>query len=423
MLRRVLIFLLIVFLIDLYVFQGIKLLIKDLTPSMSRLISGIYWFFTVFTFSVFIAGLITDWHTWPKAVRVYLFAAVMIILITKLFVVLFLLIDDLTRLVRWGFSGLYQRFYDSPQIVNPEEKIVVSRSQFLVRMAFVISSIPFISLLYGMGDGKYNYQVKRRKIKFPKLPSTFEGIRIVQISDIHTGSFFDTKHIEKAVSMINTLKGDVIFFTGDLVNDRSDEAVPFIDTLSKLNAKHGVFSILGNHDYGDYVQWPSREAKVKNLEQLKNIHKEMGWKLMLDEHAFISEGNDKLGLIGVQNWSTHMRFPKYGSLPKAVQGMEFAPVNILLTHDPSHWHGEVTENYPQIDLTLAGHTHGFQFGVEIPALKIKWSPVQYVYKEWADLYDDVNGQHLYVNRGLGFLGYPGRVGILPEITVIELSKG
>ncbi len=422
MVFRVLLFLGIVFLIDLYVFQAVRILTRDLSVQSSRVLNGLYWSVTIFTFLVFIAGLIFDWHSWPKALRVYTFAIVILFFISKLFVVLFLMVEDITRFFRWAFANLYQRIYDVPENSPAEGKVVISRSSFLVKMAFVIASVPFLSLIYGMVKGKYDYQVKRRKLRLKNLPSSFNGFKIVHISDIHTGSFFDTQPLMDASAIINRLNADVVFFTGDLVNDRSDEALPHMAALSNIKAPHGVYSILGNHDYGDYVTWPSQEAKRKNLEQLKSIHEQLGWKLLLDEHTFIEKEGNQIGVIGVQNWSTHMRFPKYGDLHKAIQNMSFAPVNILLSHDPSHWQAEVVNKTPQINLTLSGHTHGFQFGVEIPSLKVKWIPFQYVYKEWADLYTASDNQHLYVNRGLGFLGYPGRVGILPEITLIELEQ-
>ncbi len=414
---RILIFLAIVLAIDFYVFQAVKLVTRAMPAQTARTISIVYWSMTVYTFVFFLSGIFIDWHTWPKPIRSYGFALAIVFLISKLFVVLFLLIDDLTRFVRWGIANLYQHFWDPPVNTPAEGKVVISRSDFLIKIGLVISAIPFVSLIYGMVKGAYDYQVKRKKIVLKNLPPAFNGFTFVQISDIHSGSFFSTEPLKKAVEIINGLKPDAIFFTGDLVNDKSDEVVPHMETLSKLKAQHGVYSILGNHDYGDYVQWPSREAKVANLERLKNIHRQMGWNIMLDEHTFLEKGNAKIGLIGIQNWSSHLRFPKYGNMEKATAGMNYAPVNILLSHDPSHWRSEVLEQYPNVDLMLAGHTHGFQFGVEIPGFK--WSPVQYVYKEWADLYRE-GERMLYVNRGLGFLGYPGRVGILPEITLVEL---
>lgn len=417
MLLRVLIFLAVVFVIDLYVFQAVRLVTRNLSPVQSKWIHLSYWSITAFTFIVLLTGTFIDWHTWPKPLRSYAFAMVVIFFLSKIFVVLFLLIDDITRLFRWLFANIYEKVYDKP-VGTPDAVIKISRSDFIVKLGLIIAAIPFLSLIYGMIRGATNYQVKRVKLVLKKLPRSFEGFKIVQISDIHSGSFMSTEPLQRAVEIINNLKPDIIFFTGDLVNDHHSEAIPHIASLQKLSAPHGIYSILGNHDYGDYIQWKSKEEKIENLEKLKAIHHQMGWKLMLDEHDYINLNGDKIGLIGIQNWSSHLRFPKYGSMQKATLNMQYQAVNILLSHDPSHWRSEVLEKYPQVNLMLAGHTHGFQFGVEIPGFK--WSPVQYVYKEWADLYTE-GERKLYVNRGLGFIGYPGRVGILPEITLIELS--
>jgi predicted MPP superfamily phosphohydrolase len=228
------------------------------------------------------------------------------------------------------------------------------------------------------------------------------------------------KPLAEAVRMVNDLKPDLIFFTGDLVNDLHHEVLPFKQILSGLKARHGVISILGNHDYGDYYRWPDKASKEENLRALIGIHRDMGWDILLDEHRYIEKEGEKIAVIGVQNWSARMNFARYGNLNKAIEGLQFQPLNILLSHDPSHWRAEVLGQQQNIHLTLSGHTHGFQFGVDLPGFK--WSPVQYMYKEWADMYSE-NNQHLYVNRGLGFIGYPGRVGILPEITCFELQEG
>jgi predicted MPP superfamily phosphohydrolase len=213
-------------------------------------------------------------------------------------------------------------------------------------------------------------------------------------------------------------KADIIFFTGDLVNNEATETEPFIEILSRVKAPMGVFSTLGNHDYGDYKTWESPEAKVKNLQDLKDIHAQLGWKLMMNEHVALKKGDDEIALIGIENWGGNLNFPKYGDMKKAHAGTEKYPVKLLLSHDPSHWEMQVRKDYKDVDITFSGHTHGFQFGIEIPGW-IKWSPSQFVYKQWAGLYQQ-GDQKLYVNRGFGFLGYPGRVGIMPEITVLEL---
>jgi predicted MPP superfamily phosphohydrolase len=253
----------------------------------------------------------------------------------------------------------------------------------------------------------------------PNIPDAFHGYKIVQISDIHTGSFMDTSALHKAFDIIMQQGADLILFTGDLVNNKAEEADGFEEVYRKLKAPHGVYSVLGNHDYGDYVQWDSPEEKRKNLESLKDVHKKAGWRLLMNEHVPIEKDGQKIALMGIENWGGNMHFPKYGRMDLAHRGTEEYPFKILMSHDPSHWEKQVQTEYKNIDLTLSGHTHGMQFGIEIPGFK--WSPVKYFYKQWAGLYKQDN-QFLYVNRGLGFLGYPGRLGIWPEITVLELQK-
>jgi predicted MPP superfamily phosphohydrolase len=275
----------------------------------------------------------------------------------------------------------------------------------------------FGTLIYGFGN-KYNYEVKRIKLNYDNLPLAFKGLKIVHISDIHSGSFTDKKAVMKGVDKIIKEKPDLILFTGDLVNNHADEMIDYMDVFNKLNAPLGVYSTLGNHDYGDYIAWENEEDKKANLEKLKQTHSSLGWRLLMNEHIVLEKEGDKIAVIGIENWSSKAQFHKYGDLKKAYEGSHSHPFKILLSHDPSHWKAQVLEDYPDIDLVLSGHTHGMQFGVEIPGFK--WSPVQYVYKEWSGLYEKAN-QKLYVNRGFGFLGYPGRVGILPEITVLELG--
>ncbi|MBL4657706.1 MAG: metallophosphoesterase, partial [Flavobacteriales bacterium] len=286
------------------------------------------------------------------------------------------------------------------------------------KMALIVAAVPMGFFIYGMVRGAFNYQIRRTKLKMNGLPKGFVGLKVLQISDLHLGSFVSQEPIKTAVEMINKEQADLIFFTGDLVNNRSDEAEEFIEILKTVTAPMGVYSILGNHDYGDYVEWPSQDAKRENLQRLVNIHGEMGWKILLNENVILEKDGEKLAVLGVENWGAKMRFPKYGDLKKAYQGTENIRTKLLLSHDPSHWRGEVTKDYKDIDCTFSGHTHGMQFGIEIPGFK--WSPVQYVYEEWAGLYQEEE-QQIYVNRGLGFLGYMGRVGISPEISVFELD--
>ena len=293
----------------------------------------------------------------------------------------------------------------------------ITRSEFLSKAALVAGAIPASVMSFGMISGAYDYRVRKKQILLPNLPASFDGIRIAQLSDIHSGSFYNKTAVNGGIDMLLSEKPDIIFFTGDLVNNQSKEVKEYQDIFSRVKAPLGTFSILGNHDYGDYVSWSSQAAKHENLNQLVQTHKRMGWDILLNEHRYIEVDGDKIGIIGVENWGAG-RFAKYGNLEKAANGVE-APVKILLSHDPSHWDAQIRPNQPDIDLTLSGHTHGFQFGVEIG--NFRWSPSQWIYKQWADLYQEGN-QYLYVNRGFGFLGYPGRVGILPEITILELKK-
>ncbi|MEJ7767788.1 MAG: metallophosphoesterase, partial [Chitinophagaceae bacterium] len=274
----------------------------------------------------------------------------------------------------------------------------------------------FGSLVYGFSN-TYNYQVKRVKRSFENLPLGFRGTKIIHISDIHSGSFTDKQAVEKGVDKILKENPDLVLFTGDLVNDRASEMEGYVQVFNRIKAPLGVFSTLGNHDYGDYVKWDSVEAKMNNLTMLKEVHSALGWKLLMNEHTVLEKNGDRIALLGIENWSAKGRFPKYGKMEKAYPGAETLPFKILMSHDPSHWDAQVRTGYPDIDLMVAGHTHGMQFGINLPGLK--WSPVQFMYKQWAGLYEK-GRQKLYVNPGYGFIGYPGRVGILPEITVIEL---
>lgn len=413
---RVFIIILVLFAIDLYVFQGIKILTQHRAVNTQKVFHAIYWVISFLCLATIFTGQFVDWHSWPKMLRTYSFAVIVIIYLSKIFVLAFLLIDDVVRLFRLAGTWLGIKFFNTTEV---PESFRISRLSFLVKTGFIVGAVPFLSMIYGMIGGAYNFRKHKVALKFPSLPDSFEGLKIIQISDLHTGSYMGTKHLSDAVDIIMKENADVIFFTGDLVNDLHTEALEFKDVLSRLKAPLGVYSILGNHDYGDYYAWPDAESKIENLRLLKNFHGEVGWKLLLNEHLYLERGNDKIGLIGVENYSGRKNFSRYGDMKKATEGYVVQPVNILLSHDPSHWDVEITSKYKYVDLTLSGHTHGFQFGIEIPGFK--WSPVQYVYKQWADLYNNTD-QFLYVNRGLGFIGYPGRVGILPEITIFELSK-
>lgn len=409
---RVFIIGLLLLLVDWYFYQAIITVLKESSAFRKSAWAYIYWGFTIFTFLLFLAPSFISLADWPKYIRVYLFALVIMVAVSKIIGSLFLATDDIIRLFRW--IGSY--FTTKTEIVV-ENAHSISRLKFLSQIALGMTALPLAGFIYGMVRGAFDYKVHPIKVTLPNLPSSFNGLKIIQISDIHSGSFVSTAHLEEAVKIIEREKPDLIFFTGDLVNDRASETDLYIEVLSKIKAPLGVFSTLGNHDYGDYVSWGSPEAKAENLNNLKNVHAQVGWKLLMNEHIPIKIGEDEIAIIGIENWGGSFHFPKYGDLKKAHSGTEKYPVKLLLSHDPSHWDLQVKEDYKDIDITFSGHTHGGQFGIEIPGFR--WSPSQYAYKQWAGLYSHQD-QHLYVNRGLGFLGYPGRVGISPEITVMEL---
>lgn len=399
--------------LDFYFFQALKTITQNANPKTRLIIHTVYWIVSVGAVVLLLLLPYLQFEQQSRIARNTIFAMIAGLFFAKLISSSVFLIDDIRRMVQWVAGKI---FYSNTEgeVLQSGEKI--SRSVFLSWAGMLMGGGLYGSLVYGFGN-KYRYQLKKLQLAFEKLPTTFKGLKVVHISDIHSGSFTDKKAVIMGVEKIMNEKPDLILFTGDLVNNRSDEMDDYIDVFNKLSAPMGVYSVLGNHDYGDYSSWESPEEKAANLNRLKQIHAELGWRLMLDENAVLEKDGQKISLIGVQNISGKSRFKSYGDLAKAYQGIEESHFKILMSHDPSHWDAEVRKNYPGIDLMLSGHTHGFQFGVEIPG--IKWSPVQYVYKQWAGHYKDT-GQQLYVNRGFGFIGYPGRVGILPEITVIEL---
>jgi predicted MPP superfamily phosphohydrolase len=332
---------------------------------------------------------------------------------TQLVMTLVFLIDDIRRGTFWTLGKITSA--TGAQFINTENGI--PRSTFLSWLGVGLASSLFFSLIYGFGN-KYNYQLVKKKIYLKGLPALFKGFKIIHISDIHSGSLRDQKAVQKGIDLIRAQNPDLVLFTGDLVNDRATEMDPWMDTFGQIKAPYGVFSTLGNHDYGDYVKWESPAAKKQNLDNLKAVHANLGWRLLMNEQVKIEKEGSYIQLVGIENWGAKARFPKYGKMELAMKEVTKEAPIILLSHDPSHWEAQVIKEYPEVQLMLSGHTHGMQFGLENPYFK--WSPVQWVYKQWAGIYK-VGEQKLYVNRGFGFLGYPGRVGIMPEITVIELA--
>jgi predicted MPP superfamily phosphohydrolase len=414
--KLITVFLFIVFFVltDIYVFQAIKEAFKKSRSGIKKTIYIVHWAISLLS----VAGLLIYNFAIPAVVansyRSYIIVALFITYLSKIFGVFFLLLDDLYRLMRW----LWMKISDPSPTKQPGKSKGITRSEFLSKAALISVTAPFITMSYGIISGAHNYRIRRKTVSLPNLPSAFDGLRVGQLSDIHSGSFYNKTAVTGGVDLLMAEKPDIVFFTGDLVNTEASEVNNYIDVFNKVKAPLGVFSTLGNHDYGDYRSWPSDAAKRQNLDNIIKAHKVMDWDILLNENRTIRIDGEEIVVIGVENWGAG-RFSKYGDLKKAYEGTEDKPLKILLSHDPSHWDAEVRPQFSDIDLTLSGHTHGFQFGVEIG--NIKWSPSQYIYKQWAGLYQE-DDQYIYVNRGFGFIGYPGRIGILPEITILELKK-
>jgi len=401
--------------LDYYCYKAILSVFKKWKPAGRKRFALIWWSYTLLlTLGVF-CGIFMNLFL---SIRAIILVAYFLTVACKIVLIPFLVVDDLRRLV-----VLLIRKLQKPKEQVPAPAIAVgepiSRSSFLVKAGLVVAAVPLTSLSWGIVSGAYDYKIKRVKLVLPNLPKAFDGIKMGQISDIHSGSFYNHKAVKGGVEMLLGEKPDFIFFTGDLVNDMATEMRDYQDIFSKVHAPLGVYSSLGNHDYGDYHfgRGPSA-AKAKNLKDVIETHKVMGWDLLMNEHRRLKIDGEEIGILGIENWGMG-RFPKYGRMDLAVKDTDDLPVKLLLSHDPSHWRGEVLEKYPQIDAMFSGHTHGMQFGVRTK--EFQWSPIQYIYKEWAGLYQEKN-QQLYVNVGYGFLGYPGRVGILPEITIFELKR-
>ena len=418
-------------LLDIYVFQVVKYLSHTAGGKTKMILYTAYWVVSALAILFLMILPYMNFQQQPKILRNTIFAIILGLFFAKLIASVFFLVDDIRRGLQWVAGKL---FFSNTEGETLQEGTKITRSVFLSWVGMIAGGGLFGSLIYGFGN-KYKYQLMRHKLAFDNLPASFKGLKIIHISDIHSGSFSNKEAVERGVEKILKEKPDIILFTGDLVNDMAGEMNNYSDVFNRLKAPMGVYSTLGNHDYGDYVQWPDRDdahrlkeaeagkhlmtpSQAANLEKLKTVHAAMGWKLLMDENVTLEKNGEKIALIGVQNISGKPRFHTYGDLVKAYTGVEDHSFKILMSHDPSHWDAQVRPSYPGIDLTLSGHTHGMQFGIEIPGFR--WSPVQYIYKQWAGLYEE-GRQKLYVNRGYGFIGYPGRVGILPEITVLELA--
>ena len=402
---RWLFFILFFSLIEYYAYQAIR------TLGLNRFLTALYWIVSLLIFGNFIYHTLNFSRStgFTHAIS-YAIGAFLALTLFQLVIVFFLLFEDIIRIPQ----ALY-RFFVSPEYGD----FLPQRRKFLSQMAVALAALPFASLLIGMIKGKYNYKVLHYALEFDDLPEAFDGFTLTQISDIHSGSFDNAKKVAYGVDLINAQKSDVILFTGDIVNNKASELVPWKSIFSKLEAPQGKYSVLGNHDYGDYTEWPTEKDKENNLADLIKMQEEMGFRVLLNETHFFEKEGARIALIGVENWGKG-GFKKSGDLVQASKEVNLDDFKILMSHDPSHWEAKVLPHPYTYHLTLSGHTHGMQFGIEIPGW-IKWSPVKWRYKQWAGLYQEKE-QWINVNRGFGFLGYPGRVGIWPEITVITLKR-
>jgi predicted MPP superfamily phosphohydrolase len=395
------------FLVDFIFYKALKDIIKGLQPAAQRWISVAYWAIPVLLIFGYIYLYYIAPDTTPSRYKRFFGVTVMMIYTSKMIGGLIFLVGNALNILK----NTSQRIF-KPESTEP----VISRSEFISKTAVALGVTQFGILSYGILSGAYDYRIRRVNLALKGLPKQFEGMTIAQLSDIHSGSFYNKKAVNGGIDMLLAEKPDMVFFTGDLVNDKAVELQEYFDTFKRVKADYGVYSTLGNHDYGDYAKWSSPQEKVQNLKNLMEGHRLMGWDLLMDENRAITLGGEKLGIVGIQNWGAG--FVQKGDLKKALIGTEEYANKLLLSHDPSHWRAQVL-GQTDIDVAFAGHTHGMQFGIEIPGFK--WSPAQYRYKEWAGLYKE-NEQQLYVNRGYGFLGYPGRVGILPEISLFTLQS-
>ena len=388
---------------DIYFYQIVK---KHNKNKWIKFLIPIYWSFTIITITnFFLYAFQFELGYYYKTIT---FNIIIGNFISKVLSLPFILIDDLRRLIIYIFRKK-----------SSKSSKKISRSKFLSISASLAYGLPITSLTYGiLSNNVYDYRIKRREIELKKLPIAFDGIKVCHISDIHVGSLRNRLAVRGGIDMITSEKPDAIFFTGDLVNDKAKELIGWGDDLSKIKAPLGVFSVLGNHDYGEYTSWGNESSKTKNFNDLLSAQKEFGWNLLRNENTKISVDGESINIIGVENWSASRRFQQYGKLDVAYGGLNKNEFKLLMSHNPSHWNAHVTSNFKDIDLTLSGHTHGLQYGIDIG--KFRLSPVRLAYKQWADLYT-MNNQHIYVNRGFGFMGYPGRVGILPEITILTLK--
>ncbi|MFL2618336.1 MAG: metallophosphoesterase [Flavobacteriaceae bacterium] len=396
---RLFIFLAFLLILDIYSFQAIKTVSKKKVRLTYIIVNGILYF--LLFFQIFFIDNVRE-----SALLTYNFTLLFILFVSKTILILFLFPEDILRFIKFLFSKIQNKKIDN------------SRRKFISNLSIAVAAIPIPIMIHGITRGRYNFKVVNHEISYKDLPESFDGYTITHLSDFHCGSFENRSKLKYAIDLVNEQNSNLVAFTGDFVNNTYTEILPWIDEFKKINSKDGKFSVLGNHDYGDYYDWGTEENKKLGFKKLIEIQNELGFKVLRDESVHIKKNNEKISLVGVENWGDG--FKKKGDIDKAINGLDESDFKIVLSHDPSHWDKILVNHKEKFNLTLSGHTHGMQFGIEIPGF-IKWSPVKYRYKYWAGLYERSN-QFINVNRGFGVLGFPGRVGIWPEITVIKLKK-
>jgi len=398
-------------LLDIYAYYGVKTWISGWQSVRRQKIAQRTYLILFVGVTVLFLSAITFTTHYLTRFQEWVLTLFLTFLITKLFFIIVLLLSDIVRFF-WGVGR---------RIVKPRAKsdapFFPSRRRFIAEAGILLASVPFTAFFYAMLKGKYDYRLHEVTLYFEDLPASFDGFTITQLSDFHSGSFDNMSAVTRGIEIAKAQQSDLFVFTGDLVNNMAWEVEPYISLFSQLKAPYGQFSILGNHDYGDYARWDHPEQKAANFEKIKQHHQTLGFRLMLNENTVIRKGNDQLSLIGVENWGRG--FIQVGDIDKALEGVDKNAFKILLSHYPTHWEEKIRFHPTTIHLTLSGHTHGAQFGVETD--RLRWSLVQGRYLDWAGVANEKD-RYLYVNRGFGFLAFLGRLGIWPEITKITLRK-
>ena len=402
-------------LFDGYLWLSLRGIVRKMEPVPRCGITLLYWFAAGLLLTTTVCGFFVSFLDWNLPLRTYVQNAILILFLAKVFPVLALVITDLVRAWKYMVSRNIRK--------RPVAMAGIPRSRQILAAGWVLGVFLFIMLVSGTLFWQFDFTVNRQEVTLKDLPPAFDGMKIVQFSDVHLGSWGSRKQLQKALNTMNDLHPDVIFFTGDMFNYCTADGQGFGDILQTLRAPFGIYTILGNHDYGDYINWPSPAAKQKNMDDLKLFYQKLGWKLLLNEHVILRKGADSIALIGVQNWGASHRFQRFANINQAQKGTETMAIQLLLSHDPSFWDKIISKKYQNIDITFSGHTHGGQVGID--CFNIHWSPITWAYRHWCGLYSNPASptpQYLYVNQGLGNIGYSGRIGIMPEITLIILKR-